>query len=97
MKLRFTRRAIQDLVGISAYLKPLNPAGAQRVRTAILDSIKILTLFPGAGRLQDVEGIRKLVTRKYAYRIYYQVDVSADEVVIITVRHSSRSSEFEDA
>ena len=97
MKLRFTRRAVQDLVGISDSLRPLNPAGAQRVRTAILDSIKILTQFPGAGRLQDVESVRKLMTRKYPYRVYYRVNASSDEVLIITIQHSSRDLEFVDA
>jgi toxin ParE1/3/4 len=97
MKLRFTQRAVQDLVAISDYLRPLNPAGAQRVRTAILDSIKILTQFPGAGRLQDVESVRKLVTRKYPYRVYYRVNASSDEVLIITIQHSSRDPAFVDA
>jgi plasmid stabilization system protein ParE len=39
MKLRFVRRAAEDLSAISAYLRPRNPAGAKRVRANILGFI----------------------------------------------------------
>jgi plasmid stabilization system protein ParE len=39
MKLRFVRRAAEDLSAISAYLRPRNPAGAKRVRANFLGFI----------------------------------------------------------
>ena len=96
MKLRFTRRAVHDLTGIGDYLRPRNPTGAARVRAAILDSLQILTQFPAAGRLQSLQDVRKLVTRKWSYLIYYRIDNAADEVVVLTIQHPSREREFAD-
>jgi len=96
MRLRFTRRAIQDLGAIGDYLRPRSPAGAARVSTAILDSMQILTQFPNAGRLQDIEGVRKLVTRRYPYLIYYEVDNAAGEIVVITIQHAAQERDYSD-
>jgi toxin ParE1/3/4 len=41
--------------------------------------------------------VRKLVTRKYAYLIYYTVDEAADEIVVLNVRHPARERDYEDA
>jgi len=48
------------------------------VRAAILRSLQNLTLFPAIGRPQNVEGVRKLVTRRYRYLVYYTVDEKAE-------------------
>ena len=96
MKLRFTRRAAQDLADIGNYLQSRSSGGAANVRAAILDSLQILTEFPSAGRMQSVERVRKLVTRKYSYLIYYEISPSNDAIVVITIQHASRKREFED-
>jgi toxin ParE1/3/4 len=41
--------------------------------------------------------VRKITTRKYPYFIYYTIDQTADEIVVITVRHPARDREHEDA
>jgi toxin ParE1/3/4 len=97
MKLRFTPRATQDLVDIADYIREHNPNASLRVRAAILDSLQDLVLFPEAGRRQTIEGVRKLVTRKYSYLIYYGLDRSSDEIIILTIQHSAREREYEDA
>jgi plasmid stabilization system protein ParE len=79
MKLRFTPRATQDLAEIADYIHAHNPAAAQNVRAAILHSLQNLVLFPEVGQRQAVEGVRKLVTRKYPYLVYYTVDQAAEE------------------
>ena len=71
MKLRFTRRAAQDLADIADYIRERNQQAALRVRAAILESLQNLVLFPQVGRQQNVEGVRKLVTRHYPYLVYY--------------------------
>ena len=96
MKLRFTRRATQDLTAIGDYLRPRSPSGAARVSTAILESMQTLTQFPNAGRLQDVEGVRKLVTRRYLYLIYYEVNIAADEIIVITIQHAAQKRDYSD-
>ena len=35
------------------------------------------------------EGVRKMVTRKYAYLIYYTVDETEDEIIIRNVKHKA--------
>jgi toxin ParE1/3/4 len=95
MKLRFTPRAAQDLAAIADYIR--NPAAAQQVRAAILQSLQNLVLFPQLGRAQTVEGVRKLVTRKYPYLVYYTVDETGEEIIILTIQHPARERKHEDA
>jgi toxin ParE1/3/4 len=97
MKLRFTRRATENIAEIADYIRAHNPAAARRVRAAIYDSLQILILFPDVGRQQKTEGVRKFVTRKYAYLVYYTVDEATDEIVILSVKHPARRREHEDA
>jgi plasmid stabilization system protein ParE len=61
------------------------------------DSLRHLVLFPKIGRRQATEGVRKLVTRKYAYLVYYTIDDAAEEIVILTIQHPARERAFEDA
>lgn len=71
MKLRLTPRAARDLADIGNYLSERNPGAALRVRDTILESLQNLALFPELGRKQEEEGVRKMVTRRYSYRVYY--------------------------
>ena len=97
MKLRLTLRAVQDLADIAAYILEHNPTAALRVRSAILESLQTLVLFPHIGRQQTVEGVRKLVTRRYPYLVYYTTDDVADEIIILTIQHPARDREHSDA
>jgi plasmid stabilization system protein ParE len=97
MKLRFTPRAISDLLAIAEHIHARNPAAAVAVRDAILASMQALTLFPEIGRRQTVEGVRKLVTRKYGYLVYYSVDAANDEIAILSIQHPARRREYADA
>src|SRR6266478_1328958 len=96
MKLRFTPRAAQDLADIAAYIREQNPPAAFRVRAAILESLQSLVLFPHIGRPQEVEGVRKLVTRRYRYLVYYTANEQAEEIVILTIQHPARDREQAD-
>jgi toxin ParE1/3/4 len=96
VKLRFTPRATRDLAEIAEYLRTRSPSAALAVRDAILRSLQNLTLFPTIGRPQDVTGVRKLVTPKYRYLVYYMIDESAEEIVILTIQHPARRREYRD-
>jgi toxin ParE1/3/4 len=96
MKLRFTPRATENLTAIADYIRAQTPPAALRVRGAILETLRNLVLFPAVGRRQDVEGVRKLVTRKYPYLVYYTVDESAEEIIILAIRHAAREREHSD-
>ena len=41
-----------------------------------------------------MEAVRKVMTRKYLYLIYYSCD--ANEIVILTIRHSARERSYQD-
>ncbi len=97
MKLRFTDRAAQDLVDIADYVREHNPQAALRVRDTILESLQNLVLFPLIGRQQTVESVRKLMTRRYPYLVYYTTDEEAEEIVILAIRHPSRDREHSDS
>jgi addiction module RelE/StbE family toxin len=97
MKLRFTPRAAKDLADIADYIRERNPPAALRVRAAILESLQSLVLFPDIGRQQKVEGVRKLVTQRYRYLVYYMVDGEVEEIVILTIQHPAQEREHSDA
>ena len=97
MKLRFTPRATQDIADIAAYIREQNSSAALRVRTAILESLQNLVLFPRIGRPQKIEGVRKLVTKRYRYLVYYTADEEAEEIIILTIQHPAREREHSDA
>lgn len=97
MRLRFTPRATQDLATIGDYIREKNPAAASRVRTAILKSLQNLAVFAHMGRRQSVEGVRKMVTRRDPYLLYYRVDADAGEIVVPIIQHPARRREYEDA
>ena len=80
---------------IADYIRVANPAVAELVRASILDSLQIIAGFPGIGRVQSTEGVRKLVTRRYKYLVYYTTDESADEVVTLSIRHGAREGLFD--
>jgi toxin ParE1/3/4 len=97
MKVRLTPQAIADLASIADYIRERNPAAAIRVRDAIFESLERLVLFPRRGRRQDMPGVRRLVTRRYPYLVYYEIDAAADEVSILAIRRPAREREHEDA
>jgi len=96
MKLRFSPRAIQDLIDIADYIGERNPATSLRVRAAILDSLRNLVLFPEIGRRQTVQGVRKLVARKYPYLVYYTINPAAEEIIVLSIQHPARERDHED-
>jgi toxin ParE1/3/4 len=96
VKLRFTPRATRDLAQIAEFLRTRNTSAMLAVRAAILRSLQNLTLFPAMGRLQNVEGVRKLVTPRYRYLIYYTIDQDVGEVLILTIQHPARGRQSRD-
>jgi toxin ParE1/3/4 len=94
VKLRFTPPAVLDLTAIADHIRERNPAAAARVRSSILKSLDNLTVFPRIGRRQSTPGVRKLVTRRYSYLVYYRVDMDAREVVVLSIRHPARKRKY---
>ena len=96
MRLRFTPRATDDILEIGHYFSQRNPDAGRHVRAAIYEGLRALLLFPHAGRQQKVGQVRKFVTRRYSYLIYYLADESAGEIVVLNVKHPAREREHQD-
>jgi hypothetical protein len=78
-------------------LHPISKPGGGAACSAICESLQDLILFPQVGRLQQTQGVRKFVTPRYAYLIYYIVDDAAGEIIILSVKHSAQKRDHEDA
>ena len=97
MRIRFTPRATSDLAVIADYVRaPQSDRRATR-SSAILAFLETVRSFPKSGRAQTTPGVRKLVTRKYRYLVYYSVEDRREEVVVLTIQHPARERAFEDA
>lgn len=90
MRLRFARRAVADLHAIADYLSAENPHAASRVRDEIMEGCRLAVSFPEIGRQQTVGGVRRLVTRRYNYSIYYLPDREAGVVAVLSIQHPRR-------
>ena len=88
MKVRYTRQAISDLVGIADYIHDRNPSAAIKVDTAIRSTIELLTDFPKLGRDRPDLNARSLGVPRYPYTVYYRIE--SNEVWIVHIRHDRR-------
>ena len=88
MSLRYTPKALTELGEILAYIAERSPRGARKVQARILAMTVLLAGHPLSGQLTSVRGLRRIGTPPYPYVIFYEV--SAEDVVIISVRHAAR-------
>jgi plasmid stabilization system protein ParE len=51
---------------------------------------ELLAEFPFAGHLTDETDVRVLAVVRYPFLIFYAIDTTNDEVVILHVRHSAQ-------
>ena len=85
----WSRRAVQDLDALSAYIAADSPAYAGIVLKNIVNQTRILARFPHAGRKVpelDDENIREPIV--YSYRIIYRL--RDDEALVVAVIHGRR-------
>jgi toxin ParE1/3/4 len=85
----WSRRAVQDLDSLTAYIAADSPAYAGVVLKNIVNQTRILERFPRAGRKVpefDDENVRELIV--YSYRIIYRLQ--DDEALIVAVIHGKR-------
>lgn len=87
MKVRFLKRAVQDLINIEAFTRKESPRGAARVGARIRKRADDLAQFPEQGTPSDKAGVRQLYVPKTPYIIIYRI--KSDEVQIITILHTS--------
>lgn len=88
MKVRFLKRAVQDLNAIDEYTRERSPRGATRIGARIRKRVDDLAHFPEMGTASDKAGLRQLYVAKAPYILIYRI--RDDEVQIITILHTSR-------
>ncbi len=87
MRVRFLKRAVQDLINIEAYTRKHSPNGAARIGARIKKRADDLGQFPEQGTPSDKAGVRQLYVAKTPYILIYRL--KKDEVQVITVLHTS--------
>ncbi len=88
MKLRYTLAALAELDEVLGNIALQSPKGAKRIQTRLYAIINLLLEHPHSGVATDEGKLRRIVVRPYPYLIYYVP--SADEIVIVGIRHGAR-------
>ncbi len=90
MRVRWSQSSLTEIEDIFAYIHERNAAAASSVVARIERLTSMLTDFPLAGHVTDDPEVRVLSVVRYPFRIFYAVDMAADEVVILHVRHAAQ-------
>lgn len=93
MKLRVTRKALNQLHEAADYIRQRNPRAAASIENVFRATFARLEHSPYIGRPSKREGIRITITRRYPYVISYCVNGA--EIVVLDIRHGRRVA-FED-
>lgn len=88
MRVRWLKKALENLDAEAAYIETDDPAAAQRVVSRVLNAVDQLAKHSGLGRPGRVSGIRELVVPKTRYIVPYRV--RSETVEILRVFHASR-------
>ncbi len=88
MRLRYTRRALRQLLAILDYIEQRSPQGAASLARRIEEAIAILKIQPNIGVATQRSGFRRFVLGPYPYVVLYQP--TGAEIIIHSVRHVSR-------
>ena len=80
MKVSFRRKAEDDLRGIVEWYEGVAPEAVANVMSDIYRSIDQLIDFPRSGSKVPRQRFRRMVTRRYHFKIAYEID---DETIAI--------------
>jgi toxin ParE1/3/4 len=90
MKVRYSRRASNDLASIHDYLSGRSPTGAARVLTAIYAAIEFIRRNPHAAEKTNIPDVRVRTVRKYRFKVFYRMMEESAAIEVVHVRHTSR-------
>ncbi len=88
MRVRWLRKALQNLDAQARYIATDDPAAARLVVARVLDAVAGLADQAGLGRPGRVPGTRELVVGKTRYIVPYRV--RGKTIEILRVFHASR-------
>ncbi|MFZ4499506.1 MAG: type II toxin-antitoxin system RelE/ParE family toxin [Burkholderiales bacterium] len=88
MRLRWLRRALENLDAEAAYIAQEDPAAARLVVQRILTAVRLLATQPALGCPGRVAGTRELVVPRTRYLVPYRA--RGQTVEILRIFHTSR-------
>ncbi|MGY3449445.1 type II toxin-antitoxin system RelE/ParE family toxin [Bradyrhizobium sp. USDA 4353] len=94
MKVRWSLSALDEIESIFSYSREHHPTAASSVVARIERLTSILADFPFAGHVTDEPNVHVLAVVRYPFRIFYAIDESADEIVILHVSHTAQEEPF---
>lgn len=86
--LRFARGARRDLDAALSFIEIENPEAALALLGRIREAAALLQRFPGAGRPQNIPGVRFLQVSGTAYGLVYREQ--SDRITILRIWHGAR-------
>ena len=90
MKIKWLRKALENIEHEATYISRENPAAAKEVVQRIYDSVALLAENPSLGHPGRIPGTRELVLPDTHYIIPYRVMPRLKQVEILRVFHTSR-------
>jgi toxin ParE1/3/4 len=88
VRLRYQKRALQQIDQALGYIEARSPDGAARVEARLRAILTLIERQSFVGRKTSIPGVRRIVLTPYPYLIDYHV--GDDEVVIQRFRHTDR-------
>lgn len=90
LRVRYSLLALADLDAIATYIAEDSPEAAKRVVLRIEEVCLKLGAMPGMGRVSEVPPARKFVVSPWRYKIIYEIDETAGDLIILRVYHGAR-------
>jgi len=90
MKIRWLRKALENIEHEATYISQENPAAANAVVQCIYDSAALLADNPSLGHPGRIPDTRELVVPDMQYIIPYRVSSRLNQIEILRVFHTSR-------
>lgn len=90
MQVRFEARAIADLQAIIEWYDGISPEVTRRIIDDIEKAILRLRDFPRSGPAIGLRDLRRIVTRRYHFKVAYRIE--AQRIIVIGIfRHQDRT------
>lgn len=88
LKLKWTRRALEQLAEAQGYIAKENPSAARQVGERIAEATRKLLTQPRMGHRGRVAGTHEWIVRRTPYFLVYKLE--DDELIILRVIHGKQ-------
>ena len=89
MKLRYSKRALEQIDKALGYVAEPSPSGDAKIEARLRAILALVQIQPQAGVRTRLSGVRRIFLTPHPYLIDYHA--SDDEIVVLRFRHTSRN------